>query len=65
MKKLKEEMNKKDNELEEMIKSLTENTEKDKNYLDTISYINLGLIVTLAVAVIIIVLFFKRKMKNY
>ena len=65
LKKLKEEMNKKDNELEEMIKSLTENTEKDKNYLDTISYINLGLIVTLAVAVIIIVLFFKRKMKNY
>ena len=58
-------MNIKDNELEEMIKSLTENTEKDKNYLDTISYINLGLIVTLAVAVIIIVLFFKRKMKNY
>ena len=65
LKKLKEEMNKKDNELEEMIKSLTENTEKDKNYLDTISYINLGLIVALAVVVIIIVLFFKRKMKNY
>lgn len=50
--KLKEEMNQKDKELEESIQSLTETTNRDKKHLYILSYINLGLIIVLAVVAI-------------